>query len=332
MNILVLGGAGYIGSHFVKKALEANNQIIVVDNLSTGHKESLPKNVKFYQGDVRDEDFMDNVFMKEKIDACVHFCAFSLVGESMKNPLKYFDNNVIGAIRLVQAMVNHNIKKIVFSSTAAVYGSHEKMPITEDYATKPTNPYGESKLFMEKIFKWSDLAYGIKYVSLRYFNVAGASSDGTIGEVHNPETHLIPIVLEVPLNKRDKLTIFGDDYKTKDGTCIRDYIHVEDLAEAHLLALEYLAKGNDSNIFNLGSQTGYSNLEILNTAKKVTEKPIPVVIGDRRPGDPDMLIASNKKAKEVLNWEVKRDIKQIISNAWQFHQKHPNGYGEDEND
>jgi UDP-glucose 4-epimerase len=332
MNILVLGGAGYIGSHFVKKALEANNQIIVVDNLSTGHKESLPKNVKFYQGDVRDEDFMDNVFMKEKIDACVHFCAFSLVGESMKNPLKYFDNNVIGAIRLVQAMVNHNIKKIVFSSTAAVYGSHEKMPITEDYATKPTNPYGESKLFMEKIFKWSDLAYGIKYVSLRYFNVAGASSDGTIGEVHNPETHLIPIVLEVPLNKRDKLTIFGDDYKTKDGTCIRDYIHVEDLAEAHLLALEYLAKGNDSNIFNLGSQTGYSNLEILNTVKKVTEKPIPVVIGDRRPGDPDMLIASNKKAKEVLNWEVKRDIKQIISNAWQFHQKHPNGYGEDEND
>jgi UDP-glucose 4-epimerase len=332
MNILVLGGAGYIGSHFVKKALEANNQIIVIDNLSTGHKKSLPENIKFYQGDVRDENFMDNVFMKEKIDACVHFCAFSLVGESMKNPLKYFDNNVIGAIRLVEAMVKHDIKKIVFSSTAAVYGSHEKMPITEGFSTEPSNPYGESKLFMEKIFKWSDLAYGIKYVSLRYFNVAGAASDGTIGEVHNPETHLIPIVLEVPLNKRDKLTIFGDDYKTKDGTCIRDYIHVEDLAEAHLLALDYLSKGNDSNIFNLGSQTGYSNLEILNTAKKVTEKPIPVVIGDRRPGDPDMLIASNQKAKEVLHWEVKKDIKQIISTAWQFHQKHPNGYEEDEND
>ncbi|MDY0011220.1 MAG: UDP-glucose 4-epimerase GalE [Candidatus Izemoplasmatales bacterium] len=332
MNILVLGGAGYIGSHFVKKALEANNQIIVIDNLSTGHKKSLPQNIKFYQGDVRDENFMDNVFMKEKIDACVHFCAFSLVGESMKNPLKYFDNNVIGAIRLVEAMVKHDIKKIVFSSTAAVYGSHEKMPITEGFSTEPSNPYGESKLFMEKIFKWSDLAYGIKYVSLRYFNVAGAASDGTIGEVHNPETHLIPIVLEVPLNKRDKLTIFGDDYKTKDGTCIRDYIHVEDLAEAHLLALDYLSKGNDSNIFNLGSQTGYSNLEILNTAEKVTEKPIPVVIGDRRPGDPDMLIASNQKAKEFLHWEVKRDINQIITNAWQFHQKHPNGYGEDGND
>lgn len=332
MNILVLGGAGYIGSHFVKKALEANNQIIVIDNLSTGHKKSLPQNIKFYQGDVRDEKFMDNVFKKEKIDACVHFCAFSLVGESMKDPLKYFDNNVIGAIKLVEAMVKHNIKKIIFSSTAAVYGSHDKMPITEDYSTEPTNPYGESKLFMEKIFKWSDLAYGLKYVSLRYFNVAGAASDGTIGEVHNPETHLIPIVLEVPLNKRDKLTIFGDDYKTKDGTCIRDYIHVEDLTEAHLLALDYLNKGNESNIFNLGSQTGYSNLEILNTAKKVTEKPIPVVIGDRRPGDPDMLIASNQKAKEVLRWEIKRDIKQIISTAWQFHQKHPNGYGEDEND
>ncbi|HQN74873.1 MAG TPA: UDP-glucose 4-epimerase GalE, partial [Bacillota bacterium] len=328
MNILVLGGAGYIGSHFVKKALEANNQIIVIDNLSTGHKKSLPQNIKFYQGDVRDEKFIDNVFKKEKIDACVHFCAFSLVGESMKDPLKYFDNNVIGAIRLVEAMAKHNIKKIVFSSTAAVYGSHDKMPITEDYSTEPTNPYGESKLFMEKIFKWSDLAYGIKYVSLRYFNVAGAASDGTIGEVHNPETHLIPIVLEVPLNKRDKLTIFGDDYKTKDGTCVRDYIHVEDLTEAHLLALDYLNKGNESNIFNLGSQTGYSNLEILNTAKKVTEKPIPVVIGDRRPGDPDMLIASNQKAKEVLRWEIKRDIKQIISTAWQFHQKHPNGYGE----
>lgn len=332
MNILVLGGAGYIGSHFVKKALEANNQIIVIDNLSTGHKKSLPQNIKFYQGDVRDENFMDNVFVKEKIDACVHFCAFSLVGESMKNPLKYFDNNVIGAIRLVEAMVKHDIQKIVFSSTAAVYGSHEKMPITESFSTEPTNPYGESKLFMEKIFKWSDLAYGIKYVSLRYFNVAGAASDGTIGEVHNPETHLIPIVLEVPLNKRDKLTIFGDDYKTKDGTCIRDYIHVEDLAEAHLLALDYLSKGNDSNIFNLGSQTGYSNLEILNTAKEVTKKPIPVVIGDRRPGDPDVLIASNQKAKNILHWEVRRDIKQIISTAWQFHQKHPNGYREDKND
>ncbi|MDD3713201.1 MAG: UDP-glucose 4-epimerase GalE [Candidatus Izemoplasmatales bacterium] len=332
MNILVLGGAGYIGSHFVKKALEAQNRIIVIDNLSTGHRKSLPQNIKFFQGDVRDENFMDNVFKKEKIDACVHFCAFSLVGESMKDPLKYFDNNVIGAIKLVETMVKHNIKKIVFSSTAAVYGSHEEMPITEKYSTEPTNPYGESKLFMEKIFKWSDLAYGIKYVSLRYFNVAGAAADGTIGEVHNPETHLIPIVLEVPLHKRDKLTIFGDDYKTKDGTCIRDYIHVEDLAEAHLLALDYLQKGNDSNIFNLGSQTGYSNLEILNTAKKVTEKPIPVVIGDRRPGDPDILIASNQKAKEVLHWEVKRDIKQIISTAWQFHQLHPNGYGEEEND
>ena len=332
MKILVLGGAGYIGSHFVKAALDSKHEVFVIDNLTTGHKQSLQKTVKFFYGDIRDVQFLDEVFSKEKFDACVHFCAYSLVAESMQDPLKYFDNNVIGAIRLVQAMVKHKVKYIVFSSTAAVYGSHQQMPITEEYETNPTNPYGESKLFMEKIFKWSDQAYGLKYVSLRYFNVAGASSDGTIGEDHNPETHLIPIVLQVPLGKREVLTVFGDDYNTKDGTCVRDYIHVEDLAEAHLKALDYLEKGNKSNVFNLGSQSGFSNLDILETAKTVTNREIPVKIGDRRPGDPDILIASNKKAKEVLNWEVNQGIEDIISSAWNFHQKHPLGYLEEKND
>ena len=240
MKVLVLGGAGYIGSHFVKQALEFGHDVSVIDNLSTGHRQSLPKEINFFQGDVRDPEFLEEIFSHNNFDACVHFCAYSLVGESMVDPLKYFDNNVIGAIRLVQAMIKHGVKKIVFSSTAAVYGSHEHMPIDESYSTEPTNPYGESKLFMEKIFKWSDIAYGVKYVSLRYFNVAGAAKDGTIGEDHNPETHLIPIVLQVPLNKRDYLTIFGNDYNTHDGTCIRDYIHDQDLADAHLKALKYL--------------------------------------------------------------------------------------------
>jgi UDP-glucose 4-epimerase len=326
MKLLVLGGAGYIGSHFVKEAIKNNHEVIVIDNLSTGHIEALPKEVKLYQGDIRDEIFLDEVFLQEKIDACVHFCAYSLVGESMKDPLKYFDNNIIGAIRLVQAMVRHNVKYIVFSSTAAVYGSHDEMPITENFSTNPTNPYGESKLFMEKIFKWSDEAYGIKYVSLRYFNVAGADTEGLIGEDHSPETHLIPIILQVPLKKREKLTIYGDDYNTADGTCIRDYIHVLDLADAHLKALDYLNKENNSNIFNLGSESGYSNKQILSNARNITESPIPSEIGPRRPGDPDKLIASNQKAKKVLNWEVKRDIEDILKTAWNFHKKHPNGY------
>lgn len=326
MNLLVLGGAGYIGSHFVKEALKNNHQVIVIDNLSTGHIEALPKSVKLYQGDIRDQRFLDEVFSQEQVDACVHFCAYSLVGESMKDPLKYFDNNVIGAIRLVQAMVKHKVKQIVFSSTAAVYGSHEEMPIKEDFQTLPTNPYGESKLFMEKIFKWSEEAYGIKYVSLRYFNVAGASEEGIIGEDHSPETHLIPIILQVPLKKRNKLTIFGDDYNTFDGTCIRDYIHVLDLADAHLKALVYLKKENKSDIFNLGSEAGYSNKQILENARIVTHDSIPSEIGPRRPGDPDKLIASNQKAKDILKWEVKRDITDILRTAWNFHKNHPNGY------
>jgi len=326
MNIVVLGGAGYIGSHFVKRALSHHHQVIVIDNLQTGHLQAVSKEALFYQGDIRDKSFLRDVFKRHAIDVCVHFAANSLVGESMTNPIKYFDNNVYGTISLLEVMNEFHIQSIVFSSSAAVYGSHMTMPITEDYPTNPTNPYGQSKLMMEQMMKWADVAYGIKYVSLRYFNVAGAWNDGSIGEDHHPETHLIPIILQVPLQKREFVTIFGDDYQTKDGTCIRDYIDVVDLADAHIKAIDYLVQHKTSQIINLGSQSGYSNLEILQAARKVCQHPIPAVIGPRRAGDPDKLIASAQKAKVLLNWEVTQDIEAIIAHAWQFHQTHPNGY------
>ena len=325
MNILVLGGAGYIGSHFVKKAL-ATHQVIVVDNLQTGHLQALDPMAIFYQGDIRDEVFLNDVFMKHRIDIVVHFAANSLVGESMSDPMKYFHNNVYGTMVLLEVMRRHQVKKIIFSSSAAVYGSHLEMPITEDYPTIPTNPYGQTKLMMEQMMKWADLAYQIKYVSLRYFNVAGAWEDGSLGEDHHPETHLIPLILQVPLGKRKQITIFGKDYQTKDGTCIRDYIHVVDLANAHLAAVDYLMKSDQSEIINLGSENGYSNLEILEAARKVTNHPIEAVIGDRRQGDPDKLIASNQKAKKLLGWNVEYHLEKIIEHAWRYHQKHPEGY------
>ena len=326
MNILVLGGAGYIGSHFVKQAISEGHRVVIIDNLQTGHIEAVDKQAIFYKGDIRDALFLDSVFTSEKIDACVHFAANSLVGVSMKEPLVYFDNNVYGTIELLKAMHRHDVRSIVFSSSAAVYGSHEKMPITETYPTVPTNPYGESKLMMEKIMKWSDMAYGIRYVSLRYFNVAGAAFDHSIGEVHIPETHLIPLVLRVPLGKSDSITVFGSDYKTPDGTCIRDYIHMDDLVQAHLLSLTYLQANNPSDIFNLGSNSGYSNLEVIEAARRITRHPIPVIMGDRRPGDPDQLIASNQKAARVLGWKPHKGIDDIIASAWAFHQSHPEGY------
>lgn len=328
MELLVLGGAGYIGSHFVKLALELKHKVIIVDNLLTGHKQSIPEQATFYQGDIRDKTFMDNVFTENNIEACIHFAASSLVGESMKDPLKYFDNNVYGTIVLLETMAKHKVNKIVFSSSAATYGAHDKMPITETYDTKPTNPYGETKLMMEKMMKWADVAYGIKYVSLRYFNVAGAASDTTIGEDHHPETHLIPIVLQVPLEKRPFITIFGNDYKTFDGTCIRDYIHVEDLVDAHIRALKYLNDGFESNYFNLGTETGYSNLQIVETSRKVTKHELPMKFGERRPGDPDKLVASNKKAAKILGWKPTKNIEETIKSAWDFHKLHPNGYEE----
>ena len=324
MKILVAGGAGYIGSHCVKILCERGYDVVVVDDLSTGHLESVK--VKTYIGDIRNQEFLDDVFLKEKVDAVIHFCAKSLVGESMKDTIGYFDNNVFGTLSLLKSMAKADVKKIVFSSSAAVYGEHLVMPITENYTTIPTNPYGETKLMMEKMLKWCEAAYGFKYVSLRYFNVAGADQSGKIGEDHNPESHLIPIILQVALGKRDGLTVFGNDYDTKDGTCIRDYIHVVDLIDAHIKSLEYLFKEEKSEIFNLGSQSGYSVLEIIEAAREVTKIDIKYQIGPRRIGDPAKLIASSGKINKILGWKPQYGIKEIIETAWNFHKNHPNGY------
>ena len=327
MTVLVLGGAGYIGSHTVYALIEKGEDVVIIDNLETGHIEAVHPKARFYKGDIRDRAFVDSVLDKEKIDAVIHFAANSLVGESMTNPLKYYDNNVNGTKVLLQSMVAHGLNKIVFSSTAATYGEPERVPILETDRTEPTNAYGETKLSMEKMFKWTDRAHGLKYVSLRYFNACGAHISGQIGEAHKPETHLIPLILQVPLGQREAINIFGNDYPTKDGTCIRDYIHVTDLAQAHILAVDYLMKGNDSNIFNLGNGVGFTVNEVIETARKVTGHPIPAVMAERRAGDPEQLIASSEKAKTILGWKPEHaDLEEIIATAWKWHSTHPNGY------
>lgn len=327
MTILVLGGAGYIGSHTVYELIDRGEDVVIVDNLETGYKEAVHPKARFYQGDIRNRSFIDSVFDKEKIDAVIHFAANSLVGESMVNPLKYYDNNLCGTKVLLESMVAHNIDKIVFSSTAATYGEPERVPILETDKTEPTNTYGETKLSMEKMFKWTGKAHGLRFVSLRYFNACGAHKSGEIGEAHNPESHLIPLILQVPNKQRASISIFGDDYNTKDGTCIRDYIHVTDLAQAHILAVEYLMKGNESNIFNLGNGVGFTVKEVIETARKVTGDPIKAEIVPRRAGDPAVLIASSEKAKSVLGWKPEHaDLEEIIASAWKWHENHPNGY------
>ncbi|MGG1675625.1 UDP-glucose 4-epimerase GalE [Neobacillus sp. NRS-1170] len=327
MSILVLGGAGYVGSHAVYQLIDQGFQVIVIDNLQTGHRDAVHSEARFYEGDIRSREFMRSAFEKEKIEAILHFAANSLVGESMVEPLKYFDNNVYGTQIVLEMMKEFGVKHIVFSSTAAVYGEPKEVPITEEAQTMPTNTYGETKLAMEKMIAWCEKAFGIKYVSLRYFNVAGSRGDGQIGEDHNPETHLIPVVLEAALGKRPAVTIFGDDYDTADGTCVRDYVHVEDLIEAHLLALKLLQNGGESHIFNLGSSQGFSVNEIVETARMVTGIDIPVQMGERRSGDPSTLIASSEKAGQVLGWNPSRtSIQQIINDAWNWHKHNPNGY------
>lgn len=326
-KIAILGGAGYIGSHAVYQFTEKGYEVVVIDNLQTGHREALPSGVVLCEGDIRDKAFMEKVFSQHAFSAVVHFAANSIVGESMTRPLAYFDNNVYGTQVLLETMHRHNVRHIVFSSTAATYGEPEVVPITEAMPTNPTNAYGETKLAMEKMMKWCDQAYGIKFVSLRYFNVAGARTGGLIGEDHGVETHLIPLVLQVALEKRTHISIFGDDYDTPDGTCIRDYIHVEDLIEAHRLALDYLVAGGSSNIFNLGSSQGFSVKEIIDTARSVTGHPIPAQIAARRAGDPSRLIAASAKAQEILGWQpVRTDIKRIIADAWAWHRSHPDGF------
>ena len=325
-TILVAGGAGYIGSHMVALLVKRGYDVIVADNLRTGHWQSVKGARKLYVGDLRDGSFLRQVFTENKIDGVINFAACSLVGESVTNPLKYYGNNVEGAVSLLTAMQAHGVDKIVFSSTAATYGEPEKQPIEEGDRTEPTNPYGATKLAIENMLKWCDGAYGIRYVALRYFNAAGSDTEAGIGEDHEPESHLIPLVMKTALGQRDHIGIFGEDYPTPDGTCVRDYIHVKDLAEAHLLALEYLERGGSSDVFNLGSGTGYSVREIIDTARRVTSKEIKAVAEPRRGGDPSVLIASNKKAAQVLGWKPVLGLEQIISDAWVWHSGHPNGY------
>lgn len=325
--ILVCGGAGYIGSHAVRQLIDKGEEVIIVDNLETGHEDAIHPKAKFYKVDIRDEKSLNKVFEENKIDEVIHFAANSLVGESMTNPLKYFNNNVHGTEVLLKVMVAHDVKKIVFSSTAATYGEPKNIPILESDETNPTNAYGETKLCMEKMMKWADKAHGVKYISLRYFNVAGAHVSGEIGEDHNPETHLIPLILQVPLGKREFISIFGDDYETHDGTCIRDYIHVTDLADAHILAVHKLREGSESNIYNLGSGNGFTVKEMIEAARKVTEHEIPAKVCERRAGDPAKLVASSEKARRELGWNPKyENVEDMISSAWNWHKNHPNGF------
>jgi UDP-glucose 4-epimerase len=318
MAILVAGGAGYIGSHVCKMLTEKGYEVIVFDNLSHGYAD-FAKWGKFILGDIADSTQLDLVFSKYKIDAVMHFCAFIEVGESVAEPEKYYKNNVSNTINLIEAMRRNNINKFIFSSTAATYGMPEKMPISEDDIKIPINPYGQTKLMVEHILDDYDKAYGFKSVRFRYFNAAGADHDGETGEAHVPETHLIPLILDAAAGKRENIKIFGTDYPTKDGTAVRDYVHVNDLADAHIKGLEYLLKGGNTNYFNLGAGNGFSVREVIETVKKVTGKDFNVVETSRRAGDPPFLIAKSDKARTTLHWEIKYSLEEIVKTAWEWH-------------
>ena len=327
MAVLVLGGAGYIGSHTVYELIEAGRDVVVADNLLTGFRAAVHPKARFYQLDIRDRKALDVLFPAEKIDGVIHFAACSQVGESMSDPLKYYNNNLYGTMVLLQAMVDHGVGAVVFSSSAAIYGEPERMPILEDDPAAPTNCYGETKLAMERMMAWVSRAHGLHYVALRYFNACGAHPSGRIGEAHNPETHLIPLILQVANGKRGHISIFGGDYPTADGTCIRDYIHVTDLSKAHVLALDYLLAGDGNNVFNLGNGVGFSVKEVIDVARKVTGHPIPAVLCGRRDGDPAQLVASSEKIQSVLGWKPQQaDLEAIIASAWAWHKNHPDGY------
>lgn len=320
-TILVVGGAGFIGSHTALELSKNGFNVVILDNFSEGHREFVEE-YKVYDADIKNIEDIRKVFSENKIDAVIHFAAFAYVGESVHNPEKYYYNNVVNTLNLLQVMREYDVNKIVFSSTCATYGSPQYMPLDEKHSQNPINPYGNTKLMIEKIFKDYERAYGLKYFALRYFNAAGASTEKPLGEWHRIETHLIPLVLKTLTGERENITVFGDDYNTPDGTCIRDYIHVEDLASAHRLAVEKLLNGSDSYCINLGTGVGNSVKEIISSAERVTGKKVPVVMGKRREGDPDVLYASNEKAKQILGWNIKyTEIDDIIKTAWAWEQK-----------
>lgn len=318
--ILVIGGAGYIGTHMVKELLFHGREVIVLDNLTTGHQDLIPGGV-FVQGDLGDDVPLDLLFKTYPISTVMHFAAFSLVAESVAFPLKYYENNIAKTVTLLKVMLKHDIKRFIFSSSAAVYGEPEVIPISENCPTRPSNPYGFTKLMVENMLQECDRAHGLKFISLRYFNAAGADESATIGERHNPESHLIPLVLKTAKGERGNITIFGADYPTPDGTCIRDYVHVTDLVKAHLLALNALERGEPSRIYNLGNGRGYSVKQIIEVAEQVTVQKIPVAIGSRRLGDPAILVASSEKIKRELGWRPSQDLQGIVKTAWEWHRK-----------
>ena len=326
MNILVTGGAGYIGSHTVRKLKEANHGVTIFDNLSSGHREAI-RDFPLFIGDLANKDDLEKVFNENEFDAVIHFAGSIEAGESMTDPKRFFNNNLVCGLNLLETMLDHNVKKIIFSSSAAVYGEPEKMPITENDPKTPTNVYGLTKLMFEQVLDTYDSAYNLKSIVLRYFNAAGADPSGDIGADHKYKTHLITLILLTALGKRDSIKIFGTDYPTLDGTCIRDYVHVSDLADAHVLALEYLKKNNTSEKFNLGNEKGTSVKEVIETSKKVTGVDFKVIEKARRAGDPAKLFASSQKAKEILGWNPQFPaIDEIIETAWNWHKKHPDGY------
>ncbi|MDZ8051733.1 MAG: UDP-glucose 4-epimerase GalE [Aulosira sp. ZfuVER01] len=323
-TILVTGGAGYIGSHTVLALKRAGYEVVILDNLVYGHRDLVEKvlQVELVAGDTSDRALLDQLFQTRNIEAVMHFSAYAYVGESVTDPAKYYRNNVLGTLVLLEAMLAASIKKFVFSSTCATYGVPEVVPIPENHPQNPINPYGATKLMVERILSDFDVAYGLKSVRFRYFNAAGADPNGLLGEDHNPETHLIPLILLTALGKRESISIFGTDYPTPDGTCIRDYIHVSDLADAHILGLEYLLQGGDSEVFNLGNGLGFSVKEVIAASEEVTGLTIPVQECDRRPGDPPSLIGSSDKARKILGWQPQYPaIKDIVLHAWQWHQQ-----------
>jgi UDP-glucose 4-epimerase len=327
MAILVTGGAGYIGSVTTELLRARGHEVVVLDNLSRGHRQAIASDTPFYEGDVGDAELVVNIVQKHDIDACIHFAAYAYVGESVSNPVMYYENNVQQGIRLLGALVHSGVRRLVFSSTCATYGEPQHIPIDESHPQLPANPYGWSKLFLERIMTDYSAAYQLKLVALRYFNAAGASQQ--LGEHHDPETHLIPLVLKAAQGEVDHVAVFGNDYQTSDGTCIRDYIHVVDLAEAHALALQYLHAGNDSVAINLGNGRGYSVLDVIKETREITDRDIKIEMRERRPGDPSHLVADSSRARTVLGWQPQHpELSEIIGSAWRWHSTHVRGYAE----